>query len=166
MTRSGVPQDAARPRRRHRRGAWPGGPACGLCLVSSGDWPSSWGSRSGELGTSLNCPTSVTLSICTHLAQPIVIADDDNAYVRYNEAHAKLGKVTRGVSTALRNNATGQARVPISRSSSSKTDRRLELWREGTDRPDALYHQPAETALDTLLPLAQDISIARPAGRT
>ena len=25
----------------------------------------------------------------------------------------------------------------------------LEMWREGTERPDAIYHQPGETTADT-----------------
>src|SRR5262249_41760806 len=35
----------------------------------------------------------------------------------------------------------------------------LELWREGTTRPDAIDHQPGGLAMDTALPLVQDVSL-------
>ena len=33
----------------------------------------------------------------------------------------------------------------------------LEKWREGTERPEALYHQPGEITVDTFLPMAQHL---------
>ena len=33
----------------------------------------------------------------------------------------------------------------------------LEAWRAGTERPDALYHQPGKMAFDTILPVVQDL---------
>ena len=41
----------------------------------------------------------------------------------------------------------------------------LATWREGTERPDAMYHQPGQLAADTLLPVSQDIrTLGRLAG--
>ena len=33
----------------------------------------------------------------------------------------------------------------------------LEKWREGTERPEALYHQSGEITVDTFLPMAQHL---------
>ena len=33
----------------------------------------------------------------------------------------------------------------------------LELWREGSERPDALYHQPGQIAVDTIVPVISDV---------
>ena len=41
----------------------------------------------------------------------------------------------------------------------------LETWREGAERPDAMYHQPGEMAADTVLPVVQDLrTLGRLAG--
>jgi hypothetical protein len=157
MTRSDVPQDVAlppavaAPRAQARR---PGlllllGIFGGLALILG---LSIWRVRDVSELPDVGDPVDLQA-----LGQPIVIADDDNAYVLYNEAHAKLGKATRGVLTALRNTPAWSSSGPDLKVFLKQNRPALELWREGTDRPDALYHQPAQTALDTILPLAQDI---------
>jgi hypothetical protein len=93
------------------------------------------------------------------LGEAVEIADDDNAFVCYKQAHAKLGKLTHGVQTELWKNPTWSGASPNLKEFLKQNQPALELWREGTDRPDALYHQPAQTAVDTVLPLAQDIGM-------
>jgi hypothetical protein len=33
----------------------------------------------------------------------------------------------------------------------------LEIWRQGTERPDALYIQPGRLAMDTVIPIVQEL---------
>jgi hypothetical protein len=159
MTRSDVPQDAARPRSpapprnlARRQGLWLSlGILGGLALILGLTIR-----RTRDVSELPDVGDPVDLYA---LAQPVLIADDENAYVRYNEAHAKLGKATRGVLTALQNTPAWSRSGPDLKVFLKQNRPALLLWREGTDRPDALYHQTAQTALDTLLPLAQDISL-------
>src|SRR4051795_881867 len=101
MSRSGVPQDSAlRPPPAPPRGLLkrPGlflvlGIFGGLTLILG---LSIW--RTRDVSELPDVADPVDLQA---LGEPLVIADDDNAFVRYNEAHAKLGKMTREVTTAL-----------------------------------------------------------------
>jgi hypothetical protein len=89
--------------------------------------------------------------------RPIEVPDEDNAYVLYAEAHRQLARRPTSIATvdlaALRWSKAGQ---PV-REYLERNRAALETWRRGGERPDALYHQPGEFALDTLLPLVQEM---------
>jgi hypothetical protein len=94
--------------------------------------------------------------------QPVVIADSDNAY----EAYARA-RFTPGQPPAEVRDATWNARQekdtlkwstakPQVRAFLEKNRAALEIWREGSELPDALYHQPGELTVETVLPLVQE----------
>jgi hypothetical protein len=96
--------------------------------------------------------------------RPIVIPDQDNAFVAYAEAHKKLAAPSRAVQDALsnavweeKNKAPSWSSVdPGVRAYLERNRAALESWREGSGRPDAVYIQPAELTTDTIIPLIQD----------
>jgi hypothetical protein len=86
----------------------------------------------------------------------IFINDSDNAYVLYAQAKGKQSKFTAALSrldltTLVWSKAGGEIRDYL-----AKNREALDLWRAGSERPDALYYQPGKEAIDTLLPLVQD----------
>ncbi len=89
------------------------------------------------------------------------VADDANAFVAYHEAHQKLAKLKAEMAKvdflAL---SWSKAAAPV-REFLAQNRPALELWRAGSERPDALYHQPGQLAIDTLLPLVQDLATLR-----
>lgn len=157
MTRSGVPQQSAPLQALAPRRGLAGRPGLWLLLSIMGGLVlilglSVWRTRDVSELPDIGDPVDLQA-----LREPVVIADDENAFTFYQQAHAKLGRLTHGVSTALWKNPTWSGASPNLQEFLKQNRPALELWREGTDRPDALYHQPAQSALDTLLPLAQDI---------
>ena len=79
------------------------------------------------------------------------IPDEDNAFVLYKQASAKLGKEpdwgTKIWSTA----------GPIERQWLESSREALEIWKKGTSRPDALYFPPKSLNIGTLLPAVQSM---------
>ena len=161
MTRSGVPQGSAptpalaTPRRlalASKPGLWLVlGIFGGLALVLG---LSIWRVRDVSDLPDIGDPVDLA-SIC----QPIVVVDNDNAFAHYSQARSKLGKVTQGESTALRANPTWSGSGPNLKEFLRRRRPALELWREGTERTEAVYHQPGEATLDVLLPVAQDLQL-------
>jgi hypothetical protein len=96
---------------------------------------------------------------------PVLVPDADNAYVSYAEAQRKLAKPPVGFwRTDLMKLSWSTAGAEV-RDFVAKNRAALKTWRDGTERPDALYHQPDRIALDTVLPVVQDVSmLARLAG--
>jgi hypothetical protein len=90
--------------------------------------------------------------------RPIEISDEDNAYVAYSEARRLLARVTGSVRQVSWVKVTWLAAGPELRAYLESNRPALEAWRAGTERPDALYHQPGTLAFDTLLPVVQDLS--------
>ena len=98
------------------------------------------------------CRTSVIRSTWRIALRPVVIPDHDNAYSAYAEA-----RIARSDAPTEFWDATGRPRPTNLTWSKAKPDVRafqennraaLEIWREGSERPDALYHQPSELAFD------------------
>jgi hypothetical protein len=93
--------------------------------------------------------------------RPVVIADQDNAFVAYAEAHKKLSKASRAVDDALWNAVWDDKNPPLRWSSVDAAVRAyqernrpaLEIWRQGSERPDAVYIQPSEITFDTVIGL-------------
>ncbi len=89
--------------------------------------------------------------------RPVVVPDEENAYVVYAGAHKGHFQFPAGLAKidfkALSWSKAGQ---PVREFVEQKRPA-LERWREGSERPEALYHQPEEIAVDTLLGLVQDM---------
>jgi hypothetical protein len=115
-----------------------------------------WRMRSTDELPDVGDPFDVTLA-----RRPIVISDRDNAYAAYAEARIALAGVP-----AEFWEATWKCQIDAVTWSMAKSEIRafqennryaLDVWREGSERADALYHQPAEMAFDTTLPLLQEV---------
>jgi hypothetical protein len=84
------------------------------------------------------------------LAQrPLMVADADNAFVLYEAAEAKLGKPPEQLQRAELNAVHWAKMGPEVRSYLDQNRQAIELWRSGTNRPDALYCQPGAAAFNT-----------------
>jgi hypothetical protein len=103
--------------------------------------------------------------------RPVEIPDADNAFVAYEMAHQKLVNPPSPVDEARRellyDAVWGDENKRVSWSSAPPGVRdyleakraALEIWREGSGRHDALYHQPSQLRLDTGLYLIQDAMV-------
>ena len=104
----------------------------------------------------------------TEAGRPVEIPDADNAFVAYAAAKAKLGNTRNQVDdarmTLLWDSVWNNDLKPLTWSLAS-TDLRddleakraaLEVWREGSGRRDALYHQPGLMKINTRLSLMPD----------
>ena len=93
--------------------------------------------------------------------QPIVIPDGDNAYAAYAEARIKLEDMPELIGDAAwaaNEDALRWSKVDLGVRERLEQDRAaLEIWREGSERPDALFHQPGDYSVDTLLGLMQEV---------
>ncbi len=91
----------------------------------------------------------------TRAMRPVEIPDDENAYVLYGEAHAQLTRLPPSLAkvdfVTLTWSKSGQA----IRDYLEQNRAAMETWRQGSERSDAIYHQPGELTIDTLLPLVQ-----------
>jgi hypothetical protein len=89
--------------------------------------------------------------------RPVEIPDADNAYVSYSQARRLLTRypgVIRKVEWLKLTWSTAGKNVNDYLEENRPA---IEAWREGTGRPDALYHQPGKMAIDTVLPVVQDL---------
>src|SRR5579883_2549056 len=104
--------------------------------------------------------------------RPIEIPDADNAFIDYAEAHRLLDKQTKSqgdydrynsIAEAVRENRseslTWSSGSPTSRGYLKDMRAALEIWREGSERRDALYYQPAEISIDSVITLASDAAV-------
>ncbi len=89
--------------------------------------------------------------------RPVLVPDDLNAYVSYSlarqlriRAPAALSRVKLATLTWADAGAIGHDYLEQNRPA-------LLAWRAGTERPDALYHQPGKLRFDTILPLVDDL---------
>jgi hypothetical protein len=88
----------------------------------------------------------------------IDIADTDNAYTFYVEAKGELWKLPAALSKldfAKLTWATANDDVHVFVGNNRPA---LELWREGSERPAAVYNQPGNLAMDTVLPVVQQVA--------
>jgi hypothetical protein len=90
--------------------------------------------------------------------RPIDIADSDNAYVLYVEAKGAMSKPTPAISRVSFDELTWAKAGDNVRDFVDKNRPALDLWREGSERPAAIYNQPGNLAIDTLLPVVQDVA--------
>jgi hypothetical protein len=90
--------------------------------------------------------------------QPIVIPDADNAFVIYAEAKRQRLTYPAELRHVDYTTVIWSKAAPNVREFVEKSRPALETWRAASERPDALYHQPDDIAMDTLLPLIQDMT--------
>lgn len=125
--------------------------AVGLALAASLG-SSAWRLRSVDGIPDVGDPFDVAAA-----RRPIDLADEDNAYALYAESHARFVRRPKALGRVefaeLDWSKVGQA----ARDYLEQNRPALDLWRRGSERPDALYHQPGELRIDTLLPLVQEM---------
>jgi hypothetical protein len=91
----------------------------------------------------------------------VEVPDERNAFVEYRLAASlkvRLGggpKVYDQLEAALGGDWS-QVPEPI-RAWLEGNRPALDVWRKGTEKPDALYHTPAEARIDTILPVTQEL---------
>ena len=138
------------------REAGSGGSAC-WPPGSQRSWPRSWAISVWRLRSLDGIPDVGDPFDVTAAMRPVEIPDEENAYVLYGEAHAQLTRLPprwpRSISPRLTWSKSGQA----VRDYLEQNRAAMETWRQGSERPDAIYHQPGEMTIDTLLPLVQDM---------
>jgi hypothetical protein len=94
--------------------------------------------------------------------RPIVISDRDNAFEAY--ARARISKEPAPPEVWEARTGTGDAlwwsKAKLSvRAFQERNRPALEIWRVGSERPDAVYHQPGELTVETALPLVQELRV-------
>jgi hypothetical protein len=127
--------------------------ASGLAIsavVVSAMW--SWGTRSLDGLPDVGDPFDVAAA-----RRSVEFAESDNAYVLYAEAKDLLSRVPPSVSQIDFAKLSWSTAGPEARAFLEQNREALEVWRRGTERPDALYNQPGRLAMDTLLPIVQEI---------
>jgi hypothetical protein len=111
-----------------------------------------WQIRSLEGLPDVGDPFDVSESL-----QLVDLPDDQNAYVVYATAHPGRFQFPKGLTTVDFKALTWSKAGPEVRSFVEQKRPALDQWRLGSERPDALYHQPQQFAMDTGLPLIQDM---------
>jgi hypothetical protein len=95
----------------------------------------------------------------------VVIPESENAYVLYTDAKNLLTRFPPTLSKVDFSKLTWSKAGFEVRGFLEQNREALELWRNGTERPDALYNQPGGLAIDTILPVVQEMrSLANLAG--
>jgi len=90
---------------------------------------------------------------------PVVLSDDDNAYVLYALAKRTPSQFPEALRRVDFRKLTWSKSGDAVRDFVEKNRPALETLREGSARPHALYHQPGEMAIDTILPVVQEVSM-------
>ncbi len=97
--------------------------------------------------------------------RPINMPDADNAYADYVAARRSLSREPQGIFKLDWTKLTWAQAGTTVREYLEQNRPALLTWREGSERPDAIYNQAGNLAFDTLLPVVQDLrTFARLAG--
>jgi hypothetical protein len=78
---------------------------------------------------------------------------EKNAYIRYQQAARVITAYPRLGGERLDFKTEWSQAHPKVRAWVDSNDEALDLWRQGTELPDALYHQPKNVRFDTVLPV-------------
>ncbi|MHC5542911.1 hypothetical protein ACYOEI_32205, partial [Singulisphaera rosea] len=87
----------------------------------------------------------------------ISIPTERNAFQAYAEATALLTKPPDGWWPEIEIPDTKRPIAPKVRAWLDENREALEFWRQGTERPEALYHRPEQLTFETTLPITQDL---------
>jgi hypothetical protein len=133
--------------RRRRRTAWAVG---AVLVVCAGAWV--W--REGKLWGLPDVGDPFDVKAFGTVALP----EDENAYVLYQEASRLLTRMPRaGIDRGKWWQGGWSEAAPQVRAWVDQNQEALDVWRRGTERPSALYHQPKDLTFDTLLPVDQGL---------
>jgi hypothetical protein len=113
-----------------------------------------WGVRHTDLLPDVGDPFDVDAE-----RRPVRVADDDNAFVLYADPNRKRLSFPAPFSKLDFATLTWSDAGKDVRAFVEERRQALYLWREGSDRPEAVYHQPDELMMDTLLAVDEDVSI-------
>jgi hypothetical protein len=91
--------------------------------------------------------------------RPIDLPDEDNAYALYAEAKQQLTRLPASLAKVELDSLTWSKSGQAVRTYLEQNRTAIETWRRGSERFDALYHQPGELRIDTLLPVVQDLRV-------
>jgi hypothetical protein len=92
--------------------------------------------------------------------RPITIAEGENAYAFYAQAHGRLGLVRGSLAPLLFEQHGDWSSVPAELRSFVGANREaLDLWRAGSELSKALYHQAPDATIGTILPITQDLGV-------
>jgi hypothetical protein len=91
--------------------------------------------------------------------RPIEMLEDENAYVLYADAKSQLPRPPAGLSQVISKASTWATAGDDVRAFVQQNRPALLTWREGSERPDAIYNQPGKLAVDTLLPVVQELRL-------
>ncbi|MEO6812006.1 MAG: hypothetical protein ABI353_23090 [Isosphaeraceae bacterium] len=84
------------------------------------------------------------------------VADDRNAFVPYRRASERATR-NREIESRIFNAPYAWPKSdPEALAYLAENAEALELWRQGTERPEALYYRASEMTFDTALPIVQD----------
>ncbi len=89
----------------------------------------------------------------------IEMPDSENAYVLYADAKQKLARLPAALHRVDFKTLTWATAGDGVRDFVIANRPALLTWREASDRPDALYNQPAKLAVDTLLPVVSELRL-------
>jgi hypothetical protein len=95
----------------------------------------------------------------TEALRPIEMLEDENAYVLYADAKGQLSRRSPALSKNIFDASTWPRAGEDVRAFVQQNRPALLTWREGSERPDAIYNQPGKLAVDTLLPVVQELRL-------
>ena len=90
--------------------------------------------------------------------KPIAIPDSENAFVVYAKAHARLGRPAAAIrqSEAWKKGDWSRSDSAL-RTYLAANRPALDVWREGSERPKAIYHQIDNARIETVVPLVTNL---------
>jgi hypothetical protein len=89
----------------------------------------------------------------------VEVPDEENAYVLFGEATQELIPLPAAMAKVDFPAMTWSKSAQAVRDYLEQNRPAIETWRRGSERPEALYHQPGELRIDTILPAVQDMRI-------
>jgi hypothetical protein len=113
-----------------------------------------WGVRHADLLPDVGDPFDVEAE-----RRPVRVADDDNAFALYADPNRSRLSLPAPFSKLDLATATWSEAGEEVRAFVEAHKKALYRWREGSDRPEAVYHQPDELMMDTLLAVDEDVSL-------
>ncbi len=120
-----------------------------IAMVAATFW---WRIRSLHGLPDIGYPFDVALA-----SRPIWVPEQENAYVLYSEAKALRVRLPAVAARVDFTKLSWAKAGTIERDYLDANRPALELWRKGTDRPDALFHQPDSLKLDSILAIVDDL---------
>jgi hypothetical protein len=120
-----------------------------IAIVAANFW---WRMRSLHDLPDIGDPFDVALA-----SRPVYVPESANAYVLYSEARVLRVPLPAGASRVDFTKLSWAKAGTIERDYLDANRPALEVWREGTERPDALFHQPDSLKLDSILAIVDDL---------